>query len=113
MGDIRPSDLPNNAKNAPFDLSLIFRHTRRIASAGRPPLLHYSATPQSLFPTENPRKKTFFWRFGDKAKTKHVSAKFDLVLDELQDFPLTGTQCDPVQNKGMLNVLGSENKPSP
>jgi hypothetical protein len=50
-----------------------------------------SVTPSSLFPTENSREKTLFLGFGDEAKTKHVPAKFDLVLDELQDFPLAWT----------------------
>ncbi len=69
--------------------------------------------PQSLFPAENSREKVLFLGFGDETKTKHVSTEFNLVLDELQNFPLAGTQRDAVQDKGVLNILGSKNKPSP
>jgi hypothetical protein len=41
-----------------------------------------------------------------------MPAEFDLVLDVLEHFPLTGTQRYPIQHKWVLHVLGRENKPT-
>ena len=41
-----------------------------------------------------------------------MPAEFDLMLDVLENFPLAGTQRNPVKNKRVLHIFGSENKPA-
>ena len=42
-----------------------------------------------------------------------MPAEFDLVLDVLQDLPLTSAQRNTVQDKWVLHVFWRENKPMP
>jgi hypothetical protein len=50
---------------------------------------------------------------SNQSETKHVPAEFDLVLDVLQDLPLTSAQRNTVQDKWVLHVFWRENKPMP
>ena len=49
----------------------------------------------------------------NQPEPEYVSAEFDLMVDVLQHLPLTGAKDYSIHDKGMLDVLRGEYKPTP
>jgi hypothetical protein len=49
----------------------------------------------------------------NEPEPEYVPAEFDLMVDVLQHLPLTSAEDYSIHDKGMLDVLRGENKPTP